>query len=206
MTSSAIHIRHAALKDAEGVLAVYAPYVKDTPITFETEVPGIDEFRSRMSGIMEIYPYLVVENGGRIVGYAYAHRIGERAAYDWDAEFSIYLEGGHTGRGIGTALSHALLQLLEMQGVRNVFSLIAVPNPASISLHEKLGFRHMGTQERAGYKLGAWHDVEWMQKPIGDFEGAPAPLLCACDLDPQAVQVVLADAERACRSCARSLS
>lgn len=206
MATDGIQVRFASPDDAEGVLAVYAPYVKDTPITFETEVPGIDGFHSRMSGVMETYPYLVVEDGGRIVGYAYAHRIGERASYDWDAEFSIYLEGGHTGRGIGTALSHALLQLLEIQGVRNVFSLIAVPNPASIGLHEKLGFRHMGTQERAGYKLGAWHDVEWMQKPIGDFEGAPAPLLRARDLDPQAVQAVLADAERACRSCARSLS
>ena len=200
MTNSTIRIRHAALQDAEGVLAVYAPYVKDTPITFETEVPGVEDFRERMRGIMETYPYLIAEDGGRIVGFAYAHRIAERAAYDWDVEFSIYLDGSHTGRGIGTTLSRAAFKLLEMQGVRNVFSLIAVPNPASIGLHEKLGFRHMGTQERAGYKLGAWHDVEWMQKPIGDFEGAPAPLLRARDLDPQAVQDILSDAERICRS------
>lgn len=172
-------IRWAELEDAQAILAIYAPYVEHTPITFETEVPSLEEFRERMRGIMELYPYLVVEEHGALVGYAYAHRCGERAAYAWDAEFSIYLDAACTGRGLGGMLSRAVLDLLARQGVRNVFSLITVPNPASIGLHESLGFRHMGTQERAGYKLGAWHGVEWMQLPIGDFEGEPAPLVPA---------------------------
>ena len=199
MAASGIHIRWATPKDAAAILAVYAPYVRETPITFETEVPSLEDFRERIRGILETYPYLVAEEDGEVRGYAYAHRCGERAAYDWDAEFSIYLDEACRGRGWGKALSAAELQLLAMQGVRNVFSLIALPNEASIGLHESLGFRHMGTQRRAGYKLGAWHDVEWMQKEIGDFEGRPAPLVPARELDPQTVAAVLAAAERGCR-------
>ena len=187
-----VRIRWAELDDAPAVLSIYAPYVEDTPITFETEVPSIAEFRDRMRDIMELYPYLIAEVDGAPVGYAYAHRSGERAAYAWDAEFSIYVDCAHTGRGIGGTLSRACLQLLALQGVRNVFSLITLPNPASIGLHESLGFRHMGIQEQAGYKLGGWHDVEWMQKAIGDFAGCPEPLVAARALDPGIVGDVLA--------------
>ena len=199
MASKDIRIRLAAPDDAAAILAVYAPYIRETPITFETEVPRIEDFRERIRDISALYPYLVLEEDGALWGFAYAHRSGERAAYDWDAELSVYLDGACTGRGWGRALAGAVLELLAMQGVRNVFSLIALPNEASVGLHESLGFRHMGTQRRAGYKLGAWHDVEWMQKEIGDFEGRPAPLTPVRELDPQAVAAVLAAAERSCR-------
>ena len=192
MEQPQIRLRWAALDDAPAILAIYAPYIERTSITFETEVPSLEEFRGRMRDIMELYPYLIVEADGAVVGYAYAHRIGERAAYAWDAELSVYLDGAWTGRGLGSRCSRAVLELLALQGVRNVFSLITVPNPASIGLHESLGFRHMGLQDRAGFKLGAWHGVEWMQKPIGDFTGEPAPLVSARELDPEAVARILA--------------
>ena len=185
-------VRLAAVGDAAGVLAVYAPYVRDTAITFETEVPDEAAFAARMAGIIGEYPYLVVEEAGRIVGFAYAHRIGERAAYAWNAELSVYFAPGCTGRGWGSAVLGAVLELLALQGVRTAYSLITVPNAASLRLHEKLGFTLMGTQTRAGFKHGVWHDVAWLHKPLGSFEGTPAPVTPFRTLDPAEVQRILA--------------
>ena len=134
-----------------------------------------------MASIIGDYPYLVVEEDGSIVGFAYAHRLGERAAYAWNAELSIYFAPGCTSRGWGSVLFWALIDLLALQGVRNAYSLITVPNEASLALHEKLGFTLMGVQKEAGYKLGAWHDVAWLRMAIGDFSAAPSP---ACRFPP----------------------
>lgn len=166
-------VRLATEADAAGILAVYAPYIRDTAVTFETETPSLDAFRCRMASIIGDYPYLVVEEDGSIVGFAYAHRLGERAAYAWNAELSIYFAPGCTSRGWGSVLFWALIDLLALQGVRNAYSLITVPNEASLALHEKLGFTLMGVQKEAGYKLGAWHDVAWLRMAIGDFSAAP---------------------------------
>lgn len=185
-------VRLATVEDAAEVLAVYAPYVRDTAVTFETEVPDEAAFAGRMAGIIGRYPYLVVEDAGRIVGYAYAHRIGERAAYAWNAELSVYFAPDCTGRGWGSAVLAALMELLALQGVRTAYSLVTVPNPASMKLHEKLGFTVMGIQTRAGFKLGAWHDVAWLHKPLGSFEGTPAPVVPFCELCPADVRRVLA--------------
>lgn len=173
----AARVRLATSADAAGVLAIYAPYVEQTAITFETEVPDVDAFADRMAAILEAYPYLVVEQDGAIVGYAYAHRIGERAAYAWNAEVSIYFAPACTGRGWGSAVLGALLDLLQLQGVRTAYSLITLPNEPSVRLHERLGFGIMGEQARAGFKQGAWHDVVWLHKPIGCFQGEPAPVV-----------------------------
>lgn len=168
-------VRLATEADAAGILAVYAPYIRDTAVTFETETPSLDAFRCRMASIIGDYPYLVVEEDGSIVGFAYAHRLGECAAYAWNAELSIYFAPGCTSRGWGSVLFWALIDLLALQGVRNAYSLITVPNEASLALHEKLGFALMGIQKEAGYKLGAWHDVAWLRMAIGDFSAAPEP-------------------------------
>ena len=158
-------VRLATEADAAGILAVYAPYIRDTAITFETETPSLDAFRCRMASIIGDYPYLVVEEDGSIVGFAYAHRLGERAAYAWNAELSIYFAPDYTSRGWGSVLFWALIDLLALQGVRNAYSLITVPNEASLALHEKLGFALMGIQKEAGYKLGAWPSATSQRLP-----------------------------------------
>ncbi|WP_172623478.1 GNAT family N-acetyltransferase [Arabiibacter massiliensis] len=196
MGDPAIRVRWAEVRDAEAILRVYAPYV-ETPVTFETRVPRLDEFEDRMKGIVLDYPYLVAEDHGEIVGFAYAHRIGERDAYAWNAELSVYLDRAHCKRGWGRALSQAVIDLLALQGVRNVFSLITVPNAASVKMHERLGFTHMGTQRRAGYKCGGWHDVAWMQKQLGGFEGEPRRRSTVQEIDWTKRQAALLEAERA---------
>lgn len=186
-----ITLRSARVDDAPTILALYAPYVKDTAITFETEAPSLEAFRQRMAAVMEHYPYLVAEDDGTVVGYAYAHRIGERAAYAWNAELSVYLDPARKGNGLGRMLCTAMLDLLTEQGIRNVFSLITVPNEASIGLHEALGFTLMGIQQQAGFKCGAWHDVAWFQKRIGAFSGTPDSVTPLADLDRAVVARVL---------------
>ena len=164
-------VRLATEADAAGILAVYALYIRDTAVTFETEIPSLDAFRCRMASIIGDYPYLVVEEDGSIVGFAYAHRLGERAAYAWNAELSIYFAPGCTSRGWGSVLF--------------------------LALHEKLGFTLMGVQKEAGYKLGAWHDVAWLRMAIGDFSAAPEPRMPLSSMDPDQVAEVLATAEAA---------
>lgn len=184
-------LRNARIDDAMEILAIYAPYVEKTAITFETEVPSPEAFRQRTADIIGSYPYLVAEENGAIVGYAYAHRIGERAAYAWNAELSVYLDPTRRGNGLGRMLCTALIDLLAMQGIRNVFSLVTVPNETSVGLHEALGFVLMGTQRQAGFKCGAWHDVAWFQKQIGTFSGMPDPVAPTVELDRAAVARVL---------------
>ena len=175
-------VRLATEADAAGILAVYAPYIRDTAVTFETETPSLDAFRCRMASIIGDYPYLVVEEDGSIVGFAYAHRLGECAAYAWNAELSIYFAPGCTSRGWGSVLFWALIDLLALQGVRNAYSLITVL---------------MGIQKEAGYKLGAWHDVAWLRMAIGDFSAAPEPRVPLSAMDPDQVAEVLTAAEDA---------
>lgn len=192
-----VRVRQATVADAAAVLAVYAPYVEDTAITFETAVPTEEAFAARMEAVIGEYPYLVVECDGVIVGFAYAHRLGERGAYAWNAELSVYFAAPYRGLGWGSVLFWALVDLLSQQGVRNAYSLITVPNEASRRLHAKLGFELMGIQRDAGYKCGAWHDVAWLRKAIGPFDDAPTPIVPMRDVDESAVREVLETAEEA---------
>lgn len=192
-----VRVRLATRADAAGVLAVYAPYVEETAITFETSVPDAAAFAARMDEVVGRYPFLVVEDAGAIVGFAYARRLGERGAYAWNVELSVYFAPGHTGRGRGSVLFWALIDLLSQQGVRNAYSLVTMPNEASRRLHSKLGFELMGIQRQAGYKRGAWHDVAWLRKAIGPFDGAPAPIVPLSRLDGECVREVLEAAEAA---------
>ena len=180
--------------DTAAILGIYAPYIENTPITFETDVPALESFEARLRGYQEAYPLIVAERNGVLAGYAYAHRCGERAAYAWNAELSVYLNPRFQGAGIGRALCKTLIELLTEQGIRNVFSLITVPNAASIGLHESMGFTYMGTQKQAGYKCGAWHDVAWYQKQIGSFSGSPEPIVPTSELDKQLVENILESA------------
>lgn len=176
-------LRTATPEDAACLRAVYAPYVTDTAITFEYDVPDVEEFRTRIRNICRTYPYLVCEREGRVAGYAYAHRHMERAAYQWNAELSVYVEQSLRGRGLGFALYSALLDLLRLQGVHNVYGCVTTPNPRSEKLHARLGFHLVGVQHAAGYKLGQWHDVSWFEKRLTEATSSPPPIKPFQELD-----------------------
>lgn len=181
-------------RDAAGILAVYAPYIRETAVTFETEVPALEAFTARVAGICADFPYLVLEADGELAGYAYAHRQAERAAYAWNAELSIYLAGKWRGKGLGAPLYRLLERLLAMQGYVNLYGVITASNRGSIAMHEKLGYRQIGLHERTGWKFGQWHDVAWLHKRVG--EGEPGPILPLSALDRTQVEREIAVAQR----------
>ncbi|CYW19313.1 GNAT family N-acetyltransferase [Streptococcus suis] len=164
-----IDIRSTRIEDAADLVAIYAPYVEKTAITFETEVPTVEAFASRIEKTLEKFPYLVAVEEGKIVGYAYASTYYARAAYDWTVEFSVYVQKEARGKGIGNLLYTALEEELTARGFKNFLACIALPNPASIALHEKKGYQQVAHFKKVGYKFGTWHDIVWLQKSlVGD--------------------------------------
>ena len=125
--------RFAAEEDAEKILKIYKPYIENTTITFEYEVPAVEEFKVRIRETLEEYPYIVCECGNKIAGYAYAHKISTRAAYQWDAELSVYTDGKFAGNGIGKKLYEILIEILKLQNIVNVYGLVTYPNENSES-------------------------------------------------------------------------
>jgi len=170
-------IRIATLKDAPALLKIYAPYVEQTAITFEYQVPSLEEFESRMQGILSKYPYLIAEENSEILGYAYASPFKTRAAYAWSVETSIYVKMGIHKQGIGTALYQALEQLLARQHVCNLCACIAYPNPPSIAFHESFGYKTIAHFSKSGYKQNAWYDMIWMEKELCPHTIPPAPFV-----------------------------
>jgi L-amino acid N-acyltransferase YncA len=167
-------IRLATPDDAEQVLAVYAPYCH-TPISFETEPPSAEEVRGRLAKVLGPYPWLLCEGGGEVLGYAYATRHRERAAYRWSVDTSVYVRQGRQRRGVGRALYTSLLAVLPLQGYVNAYAGVTLPNPASLGLHRAMGFEPVGVYERVGFKNGAWHDVAWFQRPLRPRPDEPPP-------------------------------
>ena len=172
-----VSIRVANLEDAERLLEIYAPYVKDTVITFEYEIPSLEEFVQRMTRVLEKYPYLVAEIEGRIVGYAYAGPFKERAAYDWAVETSIYVDQSYKRMGIGKKLHNALEKCLKAQGILNMEACIGYPEiedeyltKNSAQFHEHLGYRMVGEFKKCGYKFHRWYNMVWMEKIIGEHK------------------------------------
>jgi L-amino acid N-acyltransferase YncA len=164
-------VREATAADAAACAAIYAPYVTDTAVSFETEPPGPDEMAARIAAAHE---WLVLEDGGRVVGYAYAGPFAPRAAYRWACEVSVYLERGRHRTGGGRALYAALLPRLAARGFRVAVAGMTLPNDASVGLHRAMGFQPVGTYRRIGYKHGAWHDVAWTQRVLADGDEPPA--------------------------------
>ena len=156
-------IRLATLDDAEAIRDIYAPFCDATPISFETQAPGVDETRRRIAKTLESLPWLVREHDGEIVGYAYASPHRERAAYRWSVDVSAYVRDGHRRTGIGRVLYTSLLELLRLQGFYNAIAGITLPNPGSVGLHESMGFETVGIYRHIGFKCGEWHDVAWYQ-------------------------------------------
>ncbi|MFM0585129.1 GNAT family N-acetyltransferase [Streptococcus suis] len=161
-----INIRSAQIEDAADLVAIYAPYVEDTAITFETEVPTVEAFASRIEKTLEKFPYLVAVEEGKVVGYAYASTYYARAAYDWTVELSVYVSREARGKGIGSLLYDALEEELTARGFKNFLACIALPNAASIALHEKRGYERVAHFKKVGYKFGTWHDIVWLQKSL----------------------------------------
>lgn len=167
-------IRTAVPADAEALLSVYAQYI-DTPITFEYELPTVAEFRRRILATLEGYPYLVWEEDGLLLGYAYAHLYREREAYCWGAELSVYVDKNTHSRGVGKALYAELIRLLTAQGVKTAYGCVTLPNEKSAALHRSLGFTEAGVLHNAGYKNGKWRDVIWYEKQLAPYEDEPVP-------------------------------
>ncbi len=168
-------MRVARAEDAEGILAIYAPIVRETTISFELEPPTVEEMRGRIEATLAKLPWLVCDSNGEIAGYAYASRHRERAAYQWSVDVSVYVREKERGKGLGRGLYTPLLGMLEDLGYYSALAGIALPNPASVGLHEAMGFRPIGIYRSIGYKLGAWRDVGWWQKQLREYAGEPKP-------------------------------
>lgn len=177
MTDAKIRIRPVSTEDAEELLAIYSPYVKETAITFEYDVPSAEEFAERIRTVQKKYPYLAAVEEGRIVGYAYAGAFKSRAAYDWAVEVSIYVKKGCHGKGVGRMLYAALENRLRKQNIVNLYACIASTETEdeyltrdSIRFHEHMGYRLIGEFRKCGYKGGRWYDMVWMEKIIGTHQ------------------------------------
>ena len=168
-------IRSATTEDAARLLEIYAYYVENTAISFECEVPSLEEFKNRIAATLEKYPYLVLEEDGMIRGYAYAGIFKGRAAYDHCCEVTIYVDCNSKGRGYGRALYGALEEALRKRGIINLYACIADPvsedeylTKNSEQFHQHMGYAKVGEFHKCGYKFGRWYNMIWMEKMIGE--------------------------------------
>jgi phosphinothricin acetyltransferase len=171
----AVVVRPASDSDATAMLAIYAYYVRETSISFEHEVPSLEEFGSRVRKYIAGWGGVVAELDGEVVGYAYGSSHRERAAYRWSAETTVYVQVGKHGSGIGRRLYGALLPALANAGYCNAYAGVALPNPASVGLHRAVGFSPIGTFPRVGYKFGAWCDVAWFHMALREGPDTSQP-------------------------------
>jgi phosphinothricin acetyltransferase len=169
------HVRMASTDDAREIQAIYAPYVRDTVISFETEPPSVEEMARRIDATLAMLPWLVHLQDGRIAGYAYASRHKERNAYQWSVDVSAYVHRDFHRRGIGGSLYRSLLALVRQQGFFNAYGGITLPNAASVALHESVGFRPLCVYRGVGFKAGRWHDVGWWELRLATLPPNPAP-------------------------------
>ncbi len=179
-----ISLRFAELSDAPALLEIYRPYVEETTVSFETEVPSLEEFQRRILEYSQDFPYLTAWDDGEIVGYAYAHPFHERAAFHWTVETSIYVRRDCRHRQVGTRLYRALLTLLQAQGVKNAIAVVTIPNDPSMVFHQALGFSPGPVLPQAGYKKETWCGVAYLYRALDSKrEGPPSPLIPVDDLD-----------------------
>lgn len=186
-----ITLRLATPDDAAQLLAIYAPYI-DQPVTFEETVPTLAAFTQRVEQISAMYPYIVAEQAGRIIGYGYISRYRERAGYRWCGEGSLYLHKDATGHGLGKRIYGKLIALGRAQGLRHLYASIVLPNPASVHLQTSYGFSLIGLFKGAGYKCGAWRDVAYYGLQLNDSTTPPAEPVPITALDAKMVADILA--------------
>jgi L-amino acid N-acyltransferase YncA len=166
-------IRLATPADGAALAKIYAPAVIDRATSFELEAPNGEEMSRRTSAILTRTPWLVCEIENDVAGYAYASAHRARPAYQWSVDVSAYVDPARQRSGVGRALYTSLFAILALQGFRNAYAGIALPNPASVGFHESLGFRLVGVYHHVGYKLGAWHDVMWLERELAPHTVAP---------------------------------
>jgi phosphinothricin acetyltransferase len=199
---SKVKIRLATPKDGEAILNIYKWYIENTAITFETEVPSAEAFGQRIENTLTRYPWLVCEVDGAVAGYAYASKHRERAAYQWSADFSIYVNEKYHRRHIAKALYQVLEEILRLQGYYTVFAGVTTPNPKSEAFHAAYGFDTVGVFENVGYKSGQWRDVKWFKYTLADYQKEPiAPKGFPEVTDTEALDKILKDAEELIDSC-----
>lgn len=161
-------IRDARRSDVPAMLAIYAPFVEHTAVSFEYDVPTEAEFARRLEEHQAAFPWLVCEENGRVMGYAYAGRAFERAAYGWNAEISCYLAPELRGRGVGRRLYAHIEEILTRLGYYKLFAVVTSANAPSVAFHRALGFRDAACFRNVGYKQGGWYDVLWLEKTLCD--------------------------------------
>lgn len=195
---SGINIRAANLSDAKELLEIYAPYVQKTAITFEYDAPSLAEFTARMEKTLQKYPFLVAEQKGEIVGYAYAGAFVGRAAYDWAAEVTIYLKQNKRKMGLGKMLYHALEDICKAQHITNLNACIGYPQTEdeyltknSAGFHAHMGYRLVGEFYQCGYKFGRWYNMIWMEKIIGPHSVPPAVFIRFPELSREALEKIM---------------
>lgn len=169
-------LRLATPADAAAMLAIYAPAVRGSAVSFELAPPTVEELAQRIATTLPARPWLAYEDEGRVLGYAYAARHRDRAAYQWCVEPSVYLDEAARGRGVGRLLYGVLFSLLRAQGFANAYAGVTLPNEASLRLHAACGFTEVAVYRRVGFKLGRWHDVWWGGLDLAPHrQGPPLP-------------------------------
>lgn len=191
-----LRLRLATGEDAAAVLAIYEPVVRGTAISFEWDPPSVGEMRRRIEDTLARLPWLVAVSptpagADEVVGYASASPYRSRTAYQWSVETSVYVAEPWRGHGVARRLYAGLQHLVRAQGYRVAYGVVTLPNPASVGLHERLGFERVGLFRAAGYKLGAWHDVLWLRHELATLDADPAAPVPLDDLDPAVVSEIL---------------
>lgn len=166
-------IRQATVNDSKDILDIYSHYIENTAISFETETPTLIDFSNRLDAIIKVYPYLVYMRNDKIIGYAYASKHKDRAAYRYDIDVSVYIKNDLQSQGIGTALYNNLFEILSGNKYYNAYAGITLPNEKSIALHYKFGFKEIGIHHNTGYKFNKWHDVMWLEKQLKNYSIEP---------------------------------
>ncbi len=184
-----IEIRPVTTADTDELLEIYRPYVTETAITFEYDVPSADEFRTRIENILKKYPYLAAVKNNEVIGYAYAGTFKTRAAYAYNVEVTIYIKKEHRRSGVGKILYAELERLLKKQGITNLYACIACTETEdeyltndSIKFHQRMGYRLIGTFKQCGYKYNRWYDMVWMEKIIGEHLAKQPEIIKFADL------------------------
>jgi len=186
-------IRLATAADALAIQSIYAPFVAASPVSFETVVPSAEEMVARIEATLAHFPWLV-EDDGQVRGYAYASRHRDRLAYRWSVDVTAYVAEGGRRKGTARRLYDALFRLLVFQGFVTAYAGITLPNPASVGLHEAMGFRHIGTYTGVGFKDGAWRDVGWWQLKLMPAPAKPREPINFADLardQPETIAAIL---------------
>lgn len=183
-------IRFVTMNDIPNLLKIYDQYI-ETPITFEGTLPSESEFTRRVVNIANEYPYLVCEEDGRLIGFAYAHRQLTRQAYQWNAELSVYLDKSYTSKGLGRTLYTCLMEILKLQNIKNTYALVTIPNEKSERLHLSMGFKPIGIYHNTGYKCGKWRDVTWYEKQITPYDAVPSPFIAIDKINRNDIEQIL---------------